>query len=93
MYSSPPAPQEPRTGRATYDHAVTDPLAERPVDSAAPPWFHRLRERRRYEFLLVALLLHLFVAVLLPDVTFYARVVWPLTMVVLGVFSVSVPAV
>lgn len=68
---------------------MTDP-PPRPVDSHAPAWFHRLRERRRYEFLLVALLLHLFVAVLLPDLTVYARIGWPLTMVVLGVFSVGV---
>lgn len=49
-----------------------------------------LLQRRKYEFLLAALMQHLFIAVVLPDLAFYARVVWPLNMLVLGVFSVGI---
>lgn len=46
--------------------------------------------RRRYEFLLAALLQHLFIAVVVPDTAFYARWIWPINMVLLGVFSVGI---
>ncbi len=49
-----------------------------------------LLQRRKYEFLLAALVQHLFVAAVLPDLGFYTRVIWPINMVVLGVFSVGI---
>ena len=52
--------------------------------------FYRFVERRKYEFLLVALLQHLFIAVLIPDVWFYTRFVWPVNMLLLGIFSVGI---
>ncbi len=47
-------------------------------------------QRRKYETLLAALLLHLFNAVLLPDLRLYERIFWPLDMVLLGVCSYGV---
>jgi hypothetical protein len=49
-----------------------------------------LLQRRKYVFLLAALVLHLFIAVVLPDLDFYSRFVWPLNMVLLGLFSVGI---
>lgn len=49
-----------------------------------------LVHRRKYEFLLAALLQHLFIAVVLPDLDVYTRVVWPVNMVLLGLFSVGI---
>lgn len=48
--------------------------------------------RRKYELLLFGLIQHLFVAVLIPDLEFYRTYVWPINMVLLGVFSVGVLA-
>ena len=49
-----------------------------------------LLDRRKYELLVLALLQHLFIAAVLPDLRFYASVVWPINMVILGVFSVGI---
>ncbi len=49
-----------------------------------------LLRRRKYELLLAALLQHLFSPVVLPDLDVYTRYVWPVTMVLLGLFSVGV---
>jgi Ion channel len=49
-----------------------------------------LLHRRKYELLLAALLLHLFIAVVIPDLDFYTRFVWPLNMALLGLFSVGI---
>ncbi len=49
-----------------------------------------LLQRRKYELLLAALVLHLFVAVVVPDLDVYTRIVWPLNMVLLGLFSVGI---
>lgn len=46
--------------------------------------------RYQYEFLLVALLQHLFVPAFLLDLEVYARVLWPLTVLLLGFFSVGI---
>lgn len=54
--------------------------------SEQPPFMHR----RKYELLLAALVQHLFIGVLIPDLMFYARWVWPVNMVLLGVLSVGV---
>jgi len=46
--------------------------------------------RRKYECLLAALLQHLFIAVVLPNLSIYTRVLWPINMVLLGVFSIGI---
>lgn len=46
--------------------------------------------RRKYELLLAALVQHLFIAVLIPDLGLYTRWVWPVNMVLLGVLCVGV---
>ncbi|UGU17496.1 potassium channel family protein [Sinomicrobium kalidii] len=47
-------------------------------------------QKRKYEFLLVALLLHLYIGVFFADIEFYAHVVWPVNMLLLGICSLSV---
>jgi hypothetical protein len=51
---------------------------------------HALLYRRKYEFLLVSLLQHLFTAVLFSDLDVYSRLAWPLSTVIIGFFSVGV---
>ncbi|MBC9797337.1 potassium channel family protein [Sinomicrobium weinanense] len=46
--------------------------------------------RRKYEFLLAALLLHLYIGVFFSNIEFYAHVVWPINMLLLGIFSLGV---
>lgn len=46
--------------------------------------------KRKYEFLLIALLLHLFIAVLLYDLDFYANIIWPANMFILGICSIGI---
>jgi len=46
--------------------------------------------RFKYELLLMALVLHLFVGIILRDLEFYTRVIWPVNMVVLGIASIGV---
>ncbi|MEL6178684.1 MAG: ion channel [Myxococcota bacterium] len=46
-------------------------------------------EEYRFSILLFGLLQHLFIAVVLPDLAFYAQVIWPINMVVLGVCSLG----
>ncbi len=52
--------------------------------------YHRFINRNKYEFLLFGLIQHLFIAIFLTDLDFYARVIWPINMVVLGIVSVGV---
>ncbi|MFT3681847.1 MAG: potassium channel family protein [Ferruginibacter sp.] len=47
-------------------------------------------QKRKYEILLIALLLHLFIGIFLSDLAFYTKVIWPVNMVILGVASVGV---
>lgn len=47
-------------------------------------------QRNKYEMLLVALLQHLFIGIILEDLSFYTRVIWPVNMLILGVASVGV---
>jgi hypothetical protein len=57
------------------------------------PWIVKMTtflQQRKYELLLLALIQHLFIGVVLTDLAFYARVVWPVNMLVLGVASVGV---
>ncbi len=47
-------------------------------------------EKYKYELLLVALIQHLFIGIFVSDLEFYARVIWPINMVLLGLGSVYV---
>ena len=49
-----------------------------------------LLRRRKYEVLLAALLLHLFNAVVLPDLGDYTQFFWPFDMVLLGISSYGI---
>lgn len=46
--------------------------------------------KRKYELLLFALIQHLFIGILLNDLVFYTKVIWPINMLVLGIASVGV---
>ncbi len=46
--------------------------------------------KRKYEVLLLALLQHLFIGIVLQDLQFYAKVIWPINMLVLGIASVGI---
>lgn len=50
----------------------------------------KILHKRKYEFLLAALLIHLFIAVLLYDLDFYTNFIWPLNMLILGIFSLGI---
>ena len=52
--------------------------------------FKKFLHKRKYELLLLALLLHLFIGIFLTDLSFYTKVIWPVNMVLLGVASVGV---
>lgn len=47
-------------------------------------------QRRKYEVLLIALILHLFIGIVLSDLDFYTRVVWPINMLIIGIASIGV---
>lgn len=51
---------------------------------------HQYINTNKYEFLLFGLVQHLFISIFLTDLVFYAEVIWPLNMVILGVTSVGV---
>ena len=44
----------------------------------------------KYEILLIALAQHLFMGVLMTDMDFYTKFIWPVNMIILGVASTSV---
>ena len=50
----------------------------------------RLLHRNKYELLLFALIQHLFIAIVLIDLDFYSKVIWPINMVILGVLSMGI---
>jgi hypothetical protein len=50
------------------------------------PFIHKYK----YELLLLALIQHLFTGIVLTDMDFYIRVVWPINMVLLGIASIGV---
>lgn len=58
--------------------------------SGARSRLQELLHRRKYELLLAALVQHLFIAVVLPDLDVYTRFIWPMNMAVLGLFSVGI---
>jgi hypothetical protein len=45
--------------------------------------------KRKYELLLAVLVLHLFLGVVLRNLDFYAKVIWPVNMLILGVASIG----
>lgn len=47
-------------------------------------------KQNKYEILLFALIQHLFVGILLSDMDFYVKVIWPINMVIVGIASVGV---
>lgn len=47
-------------------------------------------QKRKYEFLLFALIQHLFIGIFLQDLTFYRDIVWPIDMLILGIASMGV---
>jgi len=49
-----------------------------------------LLQRHKYEFLLLALIQHLFIGIFLKDMDFYTEVIWPINMLILGIASVGV---
>lgn len=44
----------------------------------------------KYETLLVALILHLYIGTVLNNMTLYAEVIWPINMIIIGIASVSI---
>jgi hypothetical protein len=52
--------------------------------------FLHILHKRKYEFLLIALIQHLFIGIFLRDLYFYTTIVWPINMLILGIASVGV---
>ncbi|MFY8035931.1 MAG: ion channel [Cyclobacteriaceae bacterium] len=52
--------------------------------------FLHILHKRKYEFLLIALIQHLFIGIFLRDLHFYTTIVWPINMLLLGIASVGV---
>jgi Ion channel len=46
--------------------------------------------KRKYELLLIALIQHLFIGIVLSDLPFYTKVIWPINMLVLGIVSMGI---
>lgn len=46
--------------------------------------------KNKYELLLFALVQHLFVGIVLRDMDFYVRVIWPINMIIVGIASIGV---
>lgn len=49
-----------------------------------------LFRKRKYELLLCALLQHLFIGIFLSNLPVYTKVIWPINMVIVGIFSTGV---
>lgn len=47
-------------------------------------------KKRKYELLLIALILHLYIGIVIRDMPFYIEILWPVNMVFLGLVSVGV---
>ena len=45
---------------------------------------------RKYEILLIALIQHLYIGIVLSDMSFYTKILWPINMVILGLASIGV---
>lgn len=46
--------------------------------------------KNKYELLLFALIQHLFVGIVLRDMDFYVKVIWPINMIIVGIASIGV---
>jgi len=46
--------------------------------------------KNKYELLLFALVQHLFVGIVLRDMEFYVKVIWPINMIIVGIASIGV---
>ncbi|WP_435353615.1 potassium channel family protein [Emticicia sp. SJ17W-69] len=47
-------------------------------------------KQNKYEILLFALIQHLFVGIILKDMDFYVKIIWPINMIIVGIASVGV---
>ncbi len=47
-------------------------------------------QKRKYEILLIALIQHLYIGIVVSNMSFYIQVLWPINMVFLGLASVGV---
>ena len=47
-------------------------------------------QNKKYELLLLALIQHLYIGIVVRDITFYTEILWPINMVILGLASVGV---
>jgi len=52
--------------------------------------FKAFLQKRKYEVLLVALILHLFIGAVLHDLGSYTHIIWPINMLILGIASIGV---
>ena len=52
--------------------------------------FYQIVQKYKYEILLIALLAHLYIGIVLSDLSFYSAVIWPVNMVILGIASIGV---
>ncbi len=52
--------------------------------------FRIFLHEHKYEILLFALVQHLFIGIVLQDLPFYTKVIWPINMLILGVASVGI---
>ena len=46
--------------------------------------------KNKYELLLFALMQHLFVGIVLRDMDFYLKIIWPINMIIVGIASIGV---
>ncbi len=46
--------------------------------------------KNKYELLLFALVQHLFVGIVLRDMDFYVKIIWPINMIIVGIASIGV---
>lgn len=50
----------------------------------------KIIQNKKYELLLIALVLHLYISIFLEDLTFYTKIIWPINMLILGIASIGV---
>ncbi len=50
----------------------------------------KILHKRKYEILLIALIQHLYIGIVVRNMTFYTEILWPVNMVILGLASVGV---
>ncbi|WAC39715.1 potassium channel family protein [Pedobacter sp. SL55] len=51
---------------------------------------YEILKKNKYEILLAALVLHLFIGIVIRDISFYMEVLWPVNMAILGLCSIGV---